>query len=101
MIFPLPFDIDRRPIYFRVYAWLCEYIYDYGYINLSILLDRTKLLGMVSLPLNTSISHHLAMSEYDEGTFRCTICAKEFLSKDEADKHFVDAHSGEKTNVME
>jgi hypothetical protein len=53
------------------------------------------------LLLNTSISHHLTMSEYDEGTFRCTICAKEFLSKDEADKHFMDAHSGEKTNVME
>lgn len=57
--------------------------------------------GIESLLLNTSISHHLAMSEYDEGTFRCTICAKEFLSKDEADKHFMDAHSGEKTNVME
>jgi hypothetical protein len=41
------------------------------------------------------------MSEYDEGTFRCTICAKEFLSKDEADRHFKDTHSGEKTNVME
>lgn len=53
------------------------------------------------LLINTSISLHLTMSEYDEGTFRCTICAKEFLSKDEADRHFKDAHSGEKTNVME
>jgi hypothetical protein len=28
------------------------------------------------------------MSEYEGGTFRCTICAKEFLSKAEADRHF-------------
>ena len=41
------------------------------------------------------------MSEYDEGTFRCTICAKEFLSKDEAERHYLDAHGEEKTNVME
>ena len=41
------------------------------------------------------------MSEYEGGTFRCTVCAKEFLSKDEADRHFSDAHSEEKTNVME
>jgi hypothetical protein len=41
------------------------------------------------------------MSEYDEGTFRCTICAKEFLSKNEAERHYLDAHGEEKTNVME
>ncbi|HJY09346.1 MAG TPA: hypothetical protein VJ250_00230 [Nitrososphaeraceae archaeon] len=62
---------------------------------------RRGYLAIQPLLLNSSISLHLTMSEYDEGTFRCTICAKEFLSKDEADKHFMDAHSGEKTNVME
>jgi hypothetical protein len=41
------------------------------------------------------------MSEYDGGTFRCIVCAKEFLSKDEADRHFSDSHADEKTNVME
>jgi hypothetical protein len=30
-----------------------------------------------------------------------TVCAKEFLSKDEADRHFSEVHSNEKTNVME
>jgi hypothetical protein len=41
------------------------------------------------------------MSEYEEGTFRCTICAKEFILKDEVDRHFSEAHSKERTNVME
>lgn len=41
------------------------------------------------------------MSEYEGGTFRCTICAKEFILKDEADRHFSEAHSEERTNVME
>jgi hypothetical protein len=41
------------------------------------------------------------MSEYEAGTFRCTVCAKEFLSKDEADRHFLEVHSNEKTKVME
>jgi hypothetical protein len=31
----------------------------------------------------------------------CTVCAKEFLSKDEADRHFSDTHSEEKTDAME
>jgi hypothetical protein len=38
------------------------------------------------------------MSEYEGGTFRCKICAKEFILKDEG--HFSEAHS-ERTNVME
>jgi hypothetical protein len=29
------------------------------------------------------------------------LCVKEFLSKDEADRHFSEVHSNEKTNVME
>jgi hypothetical protein len=32
------------------------------------------------------------MSEYVEGTFWCTIYAKEFLSKDEADRHYLGVH---------
>jgi hypothetical protein len=41
------------------------------------------------------------MSKYEGVTCRCTICAKEFLTKNEADRHFSDAHSEEKTNVAE
>jgi hypothetical protein len=41
------------------------------------------------------------MSEYEGGTFRCKICAREFILKDEADRHFSEAHSEERTNVME
>jgi DNA-directed RNA polymerase subunit RPC12/RpoP len=41
------------------------------------------------------------MSEYEGGTYRCAICAKEFLLKDEADRHFSEVHSEERTYVME
>jgi hypothetical protein len=41
------------------------------------------------------------MSEYEGGTFGCAVCAKEFILKDEADRHFSEVHSEEKTNVME
>jgi hypothetical protein len=41
------------------------------------------------------------MSKYEAGTFRCTVCSKEFLSKNEADRYFSEVHSNEKTNVME
>jgi hypothetical protein len=41
------------------------------------------------------------MSEYEGGTYRCTICANGFLLKDEADRHFSEALSEERTNVME
>jgi hypothetical protein len=34
------------------------------------------------------------MSEYESGTFRCKDCAKEFLTKEEADRHHRDHHSG-------
>jgi hypothetical protein len=33
------------------------------------------------------------MSEYESGTFRCMDCAKEFLTKEEADKHHAEHHS--------
>jgi hypothetical protein len=35
------------------------------------------------------------------GTFRCTVCVKEFFSKDEADRHFSDNYSEERTDAME
>ena len=35
------------------------------------------------------------MSECEGGTFRCTVCTKEFILKDEADRHFSEAHSEE------
>ncbi len=41
------------------------------------------------------------ISEYERGTFRCTVCAKEFISRDEADIHFSDTHSEEKSTQME
>lgn len=34
-------------------------------------------------------------SEYELGTFRCSICAKEFLTKHDADKHYETEHKGE------
>jgi hypothetical protein len=34
-----------------------------------------------------------SMSEYESGTFRCRDCAREFLTKDEADKHYSEHHS--------
>ncbi|MGC2596567.1 MAG: hypothetical protein WA395_00375 [Nitrososphaeraceae archaeon] len=37
------------------------------------------------------------MPEYVEGTFRCSICAKEFLTRDETKKHIKDTHAGEAT----
>ena len=35
------------------------------------------------------------MSDYEAGTFRCMVCAKEFLTKREADKHYEQVHSHE------
>ena len=34
-------------------------------------------------------------SEYESGTFRCSICAKEFLTKHDADEHYKIQHKGE------
>jgi hypothetical protein len=34
----------------------------------------------------------IKMSEYESGTFRCMDCAKEFLTKDEADRHYNSEH---------
>ena len=40
------------------------------------------------------------MSEYVEGTFRCSICAKEFLNRDATNKHIKDTHDKEVTKVV-
>ena len=36
-----------------------------------------------------------SMSDYEAGTFRCMVCAKEFLTKGEADEHYDQVHSDE------
>jgi len=41
------------------------------------------------------------MSEYVDGTFRCCICAKEFLTKDDADRHYQDIHSNQDVEIWE
>jgi hypothetical protein len=50
---------------------------------------------------NTIIYLIQFMSDYEVGTFRCMVSAKEFLSKDEADRDILETHSEENTNVME
>jgi hypothetical protein len=40
------------------------------------------------------------MPEYVEGTFRCSICAKEFLTRGETEKHIKDVHDEEVTKVL-
>jgi len=41
------------------------------------------------------------MSEYEGGTFRCKVCAKEFLTKNECDTHYADTHDEEVANIGE
>jgi hypothetical protein len=41
------------------------------------------------------------MSDYDAGTFRCRYCAKEFLTKEDAERHYQNTHSDETTHAME
>jgi hypothetical protein len=41
------------------------------------------------------------MPEYVEGTFRCSICAKEFLTRNDAKKHIKDTHEAEVTEILE
>jgi hypothetical protein len=41
------------------------------------------------------------MYEYESGTFRCIQCAREFLTKDEAEKHYKLTHSEEETHAVE
>jgi hypothetical protein len=39
--------------------------------------------------------------DYDAGTLRCNICAREFISRAEAEEHYKDAHSKEITSIGE
>jgi hypothetical protein len=41
------------------------------------------------------------MSEYESGTFRCTYCGREFLTKMDAEKHYQKTHSDEITQAMD
>jgi hypothetical protein len=55
-----------------------------------------RLPRLIRLAAVTYISNQgelAAMSEYESGTFRCTDCAKEFLTKEDADRHHREAHS--------
>ena len=54
----------------------------------------TNKIAGYSYILSDSIqSLYIQMSEYESGTFRCMDCAKEFLTKDEADRHYIEYHS--------
>ncbi len=33
------------------------------------------------------------MSDYESGTFRCRDCAREFLTKEDAERHHIEQHS--------
>ncbi len=39
--------------------------------------------------------------DYEAGTLRCKICAMEFPSKSEAEKHYKEIHSKEFTSIGE
>ena len=41
------------------------------------------------------------MSDYEGGTFRCKVCGKEFLTKNECDRHYVDIHDDEGLDIGE
>lgn len=41
------------------------------------------------------------LSEYESGTFRCTTCAKEFMTKEDADKHYHETHKQESIHAGE
>ena len=41
------------------------------------------------------------MSEYVDGTVRCSICGKEFLTRDDADRHYQDVHSNQDVEIGE
>jgi hypothetical protein len=41
------------------------------------------------------------MSEYESGTFRCKVCEKEYLTKEEGDMHFRAQHMAKNKIVIE
>jgi hypothetical protein len=43
----------------------------------------------------------ISMSEYVDGSFRCSICAKEFPTKDAADRHYQDVHANQDIEIGE
>ena len=40
------------------------------------------------------------MSDYVGGTFRCKICAKEFLTKEDSDLHYKENHSNDNQTIL-
>jgi hypothetical protein len=49
----------------------------------------------------SKVYEDIYMYEYESGTFRCTRCAKEFLTKDEAEKHYKLTQLEEETHTAE
>lgn len=47
------------------------------------------------------ISTNYMTYDYDAGTLRCHICAREFISRTEAEEHYKDVHSKEITSIGE
>jgi DNA-directed RNA polymerase subunit RPC12/RpoP len=41
------------------------------------------------------------MSEYVDGSFRCSICGKEFPTKNDADRHYQDVHDNQDIEIGE
>jgi hypothetical protein len=48
-----------------------------------------------------TISLVIMTYDYDAGTLRCHICAREFISRAEAEEHYKDVHSKEITSIGE
>jgi hypothetical protein len=49
----------------------------------------------------SKVYEDIYMWEYESGAFRCTCCANEFLTKDEAKKHYKLTHLEEETHAVE
>jgi hypothetical protein len=52
-----------------------------------------KTAGYNYILVSSTNDWHTRMSEYESGTFRCKDCAREFLTKEEADRHYSEDHS--------
>ena len=48
-----------------------------------------------------SYDSQVKMPDYVGGTFRCSICAKEFLTMNDTKNHIKDTHADEVTVVVE
>lgn len=63
-----------------------------------------KILPLVENSINRftdSPMENRPASEYESGTFRCTVCAKEFATKEDADKHHHETHKQESVHANE